>query len=472
MLATSRVEPQGVGVTRLALSWQRLTTVLTHSTPADSVAVFRIGFGVVVMVGCLRFLARGWVDSLYLAPQNHLSYPYFDWIAPLPAPLMHLHMLVLAGLGACIALGYRQRLAAILFTVSFVYVELIEAALYLNHYWFVTLVAILLVLLPVANHWSIDAHTARLVRSPTVSRAVVWVLRAQVGVVYVFAGVAKLNGDWLLRAQPLKIWLADRTHLPFVGGFLDEPLLAYVASWSAALFDCTIVGWLLWRRSRPWAFAVLVCFHLTTAALFQIGLFPWLMLVAATIFFEPDWPSRLAGSLRRSLSINHTSLCRSSSSNSMVSPTKVSRISKGSVVALLILAGVQLVLPLRHYAYASNVRWSEEGYYWAWRVMITEKAGHVDFYVTDPVSQRVWIVDPTLVLTDWQAEHAATRPDLIHATALMIADHYKSIDGADVEVRADAWVSMNGRSARRMINPTVDLAAESRSLAPAHWILP
>ena len=41
--------------------------------------------------------------------------------------------------------------------------------------------------------------------------------------VYVFAGLAKLNADWLLDAQPLRIWLAARSDLPIVG-----PLLAQV----------------------------------------------------------------------------------------------------------------------------------------------------------------------------------------------------------------------------------------------------
>ena len=272
----------------------RLAAAAARPVPADSAAVFRIAYGLLVAFGSVRFLARGWVDALYLEPAHHLTYPGFEWVRPLAAPWMHLHMAALAGLGLCIAVGYRHRLAAALFVVGFTYTELIEASLYLNHYWFVTLAGVLVWLLPVGHRWSLDAARGRVTASPVVPAGTVWALRAQVAVVYGFAGLAKLNPDWLFEAQPLRIWLADRTCLPLIGPLLDEPAVAYLASWWGAFFDCTIVGWLLWRRSRPWAFAVLVAFHLATAALFQIGIFPWVMILAVLVFFAPDWPRRLA----------------------------------------------------------------------------------------------------------------------------------------------------------------------------------
>ena len=422
-------------------------------------AVFRIGFGLVVVYSSLRFLAKGWVDRLYLEPEHHLTYPGFGWVQPWPSPWMHLHVVVLALLGGCIALGYRHRLAAVLFVVGFAYTELIDAALYLNHYWFVTLAGLLLVLLPAHHRWPLDARQGRVRAARFVPAGVVWALRAQLAVVYLFAGLAKLNGDWLFRAQPMRLWLADRTHIPIVGPLMDEPLLAFSASWAGAFFDLTIVGWLLWRRSRPWAYAAVVGFHLITGALFQIGVFPWVMILGTLVFFPPDWLSRL----------------RSGSSRSLGSSTpgfgRAVGVAKPVVAVLIVLAVVQLVLPLRHYAYPGNVRWTEEGYYGAWRVMVTEKAGYAQYRITDPATGITWQADPRLVLTDWQAEQADVRPDLIHATAHLLARHYREQGRGEVEVRADVWVSMNGRPPRRMVDPTVDLAALPRTLAPAGWIL-
>ena len=420
-------------------------------------AVFRIGFGLVVAYSSIRFLARGWVDRLYLDPENHLTYTGFDWVRPLPAPWMHLHLVVLALLGLAIAAGYHHRLAAALFVVGFAYTELIDAALYLNHYWYVTLAALLLVLLPVHHRWSLDARAGRVTSSPRVAVGVIWTLRAQIAVVYLFAGLAKLNPDWMFRAQPMQLWLADRTDIPIVGPVLDEPAVAYLASWSGAVFDCTIVWWLLWRPTRRWAYAAVVGFHIVTGALFQIGVFPWVMIIGTLIFFEPDWPARL----RRVRGARGPTF----------TPAPTPRVGRVAAVILGLLAAVEIVLPLRHYAYPGNVRWTEEGYYLSWRVMVTEKAGHLEFEVTDADTGRRWQVGPGLVLTDWQAEKAATNPGLIHVTAHLIADHYRAEAMADVEVRADAWVSQNGEPARRIVDPSVDLAARSRGVGPSDWIL-
>lgn len=450
---------------------------------ADSVAAFRIAYGLLVAYGSIRFLTRGWVDALYLEPAHHLTYPGFEWVRPLASPWMHLHMVALAGLGLCIAVGYRHRLAAALFVVGFAYTELIEASLYLNHYWFVTLAGLLLWLLPVGHRWSLDAALGRAAAAPVVPAGAVWALRAQIAVVYGFAGLAKLNPDWLFEAQPLRLWLADRTHLPLIGPLLDEPAVAYLASWWGVFFDCTVVGWLLWRRSRPWAFAALVAFHLATAALFQIGIFPWVMILAALVFFAPDWPRRLTRAARSAFNGDTTRTGDAPTVSAepvdggalavdggLVAP--VPAVGRVRLVLLGLLAVVQLVLPLRHYAVDGNVRWTEEGYYLAWRVMLTEKAGHVEYAVTDPSSGDTWTADPGLVLTDWQAAHAATRPDMVHATARLIADHYRRRGVADPEVRADAWVTMNGRPVRRLVDPEVDLAAHARGFSlPPGWIL-
>ena len=483
---------------------------------ADSLAVFRIGFGLLVAFSSLRFLAKGWVDTLYLAPENHLTYRWFGWVAPLPAPWMHLHMIALAALGICIALGYRHRLATALFIVGFAYTELIEASLYLNHYWFITLAAVLLLLLPAHHHWSLDAaagraacsnqslaHTAgrathsradnsrdeeasrtahhrslrsaagraaRHAESRAVQAWVIWALRAQVGIVYVFAGIAKLNGDWLFHAQPLRLWLADRTHLPVIGPFLDEPLVAYAASWGSAAFDCTIVAWLLWRRSRPWAYAVLVVFHIATWLLFpKIGVFPWVMIFCALVFFPSDWPRQLAKRVKAGL--DGTAAKEPEPIQSDTATVKTSSVSRPAIALLAIFAAVQVFLPLRHYLEPGNVRWNEQGYYLAWRVMLTEKAGHLEYEVTDPATGRNWLAYPELVLADWQAAHAATRPDLIHATALLIADHYEQQGIPDAEVRATSWVSMNGRQAKQFIDPAINLAAHPRGQIPTGWII-
>ena len=291
-----------------------------------------------------------------------------------------------------------------MFVVAFTYCELIDAALYLNHYWFVTLTFTLLAVLPTSGRRAVPV-------------LVVWMLRFQVGIVYAMAGLAKLNHDWLVDGQPMTTWLASRTAMPVFGGLLDEPSVGRVASWLGAAFDLTIVGWLLWRRSRPFAYVALVVFHVLTWRLFAIGVFPWVMIAATTIFFPPDWPRRAAVPTGRPPIHSRSGVLRPGTG-----PSRRHRSRSLAVAAAAVWAALQVAIPLRHLAYAGDVRWTEEGYYGSFRVMLTEKAGLLRFTVTDPATGESWAVDPTSVLTDWQARQAAIRPELALAAAHLVAD--------------------------------------------------
>ena len=224
----------------------------------------------------------------------------------------------------------------------------------------------------------------------TAPAGALWLLRGQLAAVYVFAGIAKLNADWLLEAQPLRIWLQDHTGLPLIGPMLGEAWMAYAFSWTGAFFDLTIVGWLMWKRTRAVAYAVLVVFHLLTYLLFpEIGVFPWLMMGSALLFFPPDWPRHLVSKVRRQRIFTISKL-----PTNPMETGRHNRIAALIAVAVALFVAVQVLLPLRHYAYPGNVRWNEEGYRFAWRVLLTEKVGMVEYRVYDPATGNRWRFGP------------------------------------------------------------------------------
>ena len=428
---------------------RQVTSAHARAVSSASLEALRVAFGLLVAASALRFLARGWVGSLHLAPEHHLTYPGFGWLAPLPGAGASLHVAVVAFAGLAIAVGWRTRAALGVFLVAFVWMELIDAALYLNHYWLMTLLGTLLFVLPVGRAWSFDSWAGRVTPSRVVPVWMVWAARSQVAVVYVVAGIAKLNADWLLRGEPLGMWLAARGDRPLVGSLFDLPLTPLVVSWAGAAFDLTIVGWLLWRRSRRWAYGAVVVFHLTTAALFQIGLFPWAMIALTPVFFAPTWPNQLAiGSAK--------------SAPADAPPTKAPATASWVQGAVILLVMINLVVPLRHYAYAGDVTENEAGYYGSLRVMLTEKTGTARFLVSDPTTGQAWTVDPDDSFEPWQVGQLASRRDLLITAAHVIADGARADGHRRVEVRADAWVSVNGRQRRRMVDPALDLAALER----------
>ena len=102
---------------------------------------------------------------------------------------------------------------------------------------------------------------------------------------------------------------------------------------------------------------------------------------------------------------------------------------------------------------------------------LNKKTADAVFRLTDPRTNESWIVRPRDHLKSWQATKMSVRPDMILQFSHYLADLEQAGGRREVQVRALAMVSLNGRTPRPLIDHWVDLAAERRSLAPAYWVL-
>ncbi len=431
---------------RVVVGHRALIARLVAPMPAASLAALRVAFGVVMFVALARFAANGWIDAVYVEPRFHFGYWGLEHLPRAPAPALYAAFALLVLLSLSIALGLFTRASALLFALVFTYVELLEASTYLNHYYAISIFAVLLAITPSGAAWSLDARRGG--GSRTVPAWAVYAMRAQVAVVYVFAGVAKLQPDWLVRAEPLHTWLGARTDLPLVGPLLGSFGVALAMSWGGALFDLTIPLWLSWPRTRAVAYGAVVAFHLVTGALFQIGMFPYVMIALTPIFFAPDWPLRF---VRAPL------------------PPAERAFSRAPLAILAAHFALQLALPLRHFAIAGDVMRTEEGGRFAWRVMVSERGGYAELRAIDEAG-RASVVDLRALLTPAQERAMAAQPDLLPQVARRVRDDYAA-RGVAVRVVADAWVSVNGREAVRIVDPDADLASVEVPLGHADWVL-
>jgi hypothetical protein len=449
-------------------AWSKLDARAWQPVDASSLAVFRVLFGLIGIVTVARFFAYGWIDQLYVAPAHHFTYYGFSWVHPLPAAGMYAAFVSLGLLSAAIMAGYRYRLAMALYFAGFTYIELIDQTTYLNHYYWVSIASFVAIFLPLNAAWSVDRAQGRARGPATAPALTLWTMRATVAMVYLFAGLAKVNADWLLHAQPLHIWLSAKTHLPLVGPWMDEMWVAYAFSWGGAVFDLTIAGWLLWRRSRPFAYVFVVGFHIATWVLFPIGIFPWLMISGALLFMGPDWPRRAIGRAARRLGLSRPIAPAATQSSSIPRPAHRT----AAVLAVGAFSLLQAALPFRSVLYPGDTRWTEEGYRFSWWVLLTEKTGFAEFRVADPATGRTWLVTPDAYLTPLQVERSAFRPDMLLQTAHIVAGDFAARGIPGVQVYADVFVTMNGRPSRRLIDPAADLASKSETLRHKDWLLP
>src|SRR6478609_6807450 len=272
---------------------------LALRAPVDSawLAAFRVLFGLTLLTSTLRFLAYGWIDQLFTEPQFHFKYWGFSWVTVLDASELHALFWLLAALCVCISLGFVFRAAALGLFLGFSYLQLLDVTTYLNHYYLASLLALLLACSPAGKIWSLDALLRPQLARNVAPHAWLYVFRFQVAVVYTFAGLAKAHGDWLLHAEPLRIWLLSRTDTPLIGSILARDWAAPVMSWAGFLFDTSIPWLLLVPRLRPYAYLLVIGFHTTVGLLFPIGMFPVIMVLSVLVFFSPSWPRKLWGRL-------------------------------------------------------------------------------------------------------------------------------------------------------------------------------
>jgi hypothetical protein len=258
--------------------------------------------------------------------------------------------------------------------------------------------------------------------------------------------------------------------MPGLGHVFKADWVVYSFVSGGLLLDLLVAPLLLWRRTRPFAFAAAVLFNLINAVIFEIGIFPWLMLGALLIFFPPDLPRRFARAFM--------SPGEEFPDAEQVSVTPVVQrrplAASQKVVAGLLAAylAFQLLFPLRHYLYPGNVSWTEEGHNFSWHMKLRTKGGDAVFTVTHPGSGQTWTIKPQQYLAPHQLVKMTTKPDLILHFAHHLAEEKRREGYDNVEVRARVMVSLNGRQPQLLIDPNIDLTKEEASLLPARWILP
>lgn len=418
--------------------------------------LYRVLFGLLTLISSVRFAVNGWIQEQYLEPVFHFKYFGFDWVE-IGSPITTYSLfalMILSSIG--ITLGLFYRLSASLFFLIFTYFELIDLTNYLNHYYFVSLMALIMIVLPANINFSLDTKFGFAQKKNTIPKWIILIIKIQLSIVYFFAGVAKLNYDWLIEAQPLSIWLAPHTNLPFIGNLMDEKITAYLFSFGGALFDLS-VPFLLWsKKYRPYAYFFVIIFHLLTAMLFPIGMFPFVMIVSTLIFFSPEFHQRALSLM------GHKFFTKKE--------TTEIKTSKNLTRTFLLFFFFQLLFPFRYLLYSKDLYWTEQGYRFSWRVMLMEKAGYATFNVFPYGDERSIVVDNSEFLTPQQEKMMSTQPDFIIQYAHFLGEKYRISKNIEPKVTVESYVSINGKGSQPYVKKNLNLMSIKNSLTPIQFL--
>ena len=460
----------------------RLKSNLFATVDGSFLSVFRIGFGVIMFLEVLRYWFNDWIRWLYIEPTFYFKYYGFEWIEPWPGDGMYYHFAVMGILAIFISIGFLYRISTALFFLAFSYVFLLDQTRYLNHFYLVMLVSFLLIVAPAHRHFSIDAWLWPKLRSEQVPVWTLWILRAQFEILYIYAGIVKINPDWL-NLEPLRMWLSTRTDMPVFGYLYTQDWAIAVAAYGIIILHVIGAPLLLWKKTRLVIFIIYACFHTLNHFTFNIGIFPWFTLFATLVFFDPDWPKQLAGKVQALFDKTGKIIATGDQTGTNNGDTaddagrsymRSNALTQNGIIGFLaVWLLFQVLVPLRHLLYPGNVSWNEQGHRFAWQMKLRDKEGFADFAIVDPASGQSWYVEPERYLTRKQAKKMATQPDMILQFAYYLEELWKQhyqLD--DVEVRVNNYVSLNGRHPAPMVNPSLDLTRIRRSFQAADWILP
>lgn len=413
---------------------------LEAPTHLASLAFFRIVLGLILAIEAIAEWALGFVTEYAIEPDFHFSYPGFEWVKPLPGWGMHaVHGLILAG-----ALGFAAgawfRVSALILWFCYTWQFLIDSAWYLNHHYLIVLLLGLFVLSPAGKYASWDAKrspSSRATHAPAFWRTV---FLAMLTIVYFYAGLAKLNVDWL-RCEPMRTWLSEGEATFIAGEWLKSEWVAGFLSYGGLMFDLCVPWLLLWGRTRKIAFGMVLFFHFSNFLLFEIGVFPWTMLAATTLFFQPNWPLRFWPKRGRGIE-----------SSTLPSVSPILR----WAIAIFIL--FQVLFPFRHFLVRGDVSWTEQGHRFSWHMMLRSKTGSAYFMLENPRTGFVKKVSAAARLHKWQYRKMAVHPEMIWQYGQFLGQEIMQEKGWDtVAVRVEGLVSLNGREPSPLIDPDRDI---------------
>ena len=220
---------------------------------ASSLGFFRIAFSICMYRQALLF--RHMFEEFRQA-RMVFPYPALGWVAPVRYDvgnfLLHLNRLSCVFVGAGL---FTKPMTWILFA-TFTYLFVLCESNHNNHYILICHVTGVASLIDWGRYLSVDwllslvAHRSRASRlllnpspSPTVPYWHLLAMQIWFSIPYFYGSIAKANEDWLLRAQPLKLWfgtdeaVAPNHHTQSLGTLGLEWWFPWFIAWGGFAFD-------------------------------------------------------------------------------------------------------------------------------------------------------------------------------------------------------------------------------------------
>jgi len=420
-----------------------LKNILFQSKDPITLSFFRILLGICFLWESIYLIKINFVTVFLTNPQVHFNYDFAEFVKPLPSGLLSLLVIGLFAASLFLIIGKYLKVAAWYLFFVFSYILLIDKAYYNNHLYLICLLA---------GFFAITSSDQSLsVKKGPVKQIPNWhilLFQIQLVIVYFYGGIAKINPDWLIRMEPVKITLAQKAANSALDTILLSDAAVYFISYGGLVFDLLIGFLLFYRPTRKLGLIAALIFNIMNAWLFDdINIFPFMMMGALVLFIEPDTFRKFIGQY-----ITSIKPIDASSKSTIPVDQKV-------VIGLAIYFIIQLSLPLRHLLFEGNTEWTGKAQYFSWRMKIqSRKTEQLEFAVMNYDKKEVIAVDlRSFGLNDDQLRLLSMHPETGIKMAKAIRETAEKKGLRNIEVKAKVKVSFNGRPAQ-MLYKDMDLS--------------
>jgi hypothetical protein len=317
-----------------------------------------------------------------------------------------------------------------------------DKASYLSYYYFVLLLGFMLSLSPAHRLFSIDLIRKPSIRVDYVPFWLVLAFKVQVALVFISAGMAKLNVDWLFKGMPVNIWIKDLAEQGF--SFLNaasEGSFPIVIAWILITFDFVIPHFLLDKRTSKGAFLLVVLMQILALFVFQAGFFPVLIAFSCLVFLPEDFVHRFLS--RVSYFLYDVFDFRGDVFNQGGSIMLQFRKKKVFPVLLAVFFSLQILIPVALFLNWGSRRWADSAFRFSWDIRMHEKTGKVEFFLQDENNGSSATIPMNDYLTGHQIRMMAEDPDMIRQFAEFLLK--QNAANHNIKIHANASVSLNGR---------------------------
>jgi len=347
------------------MDWKKILAWLNEPISNFSITIFRIVFGVILLIQTYYFIANGFIENNIIKP--FILFPFINGLQPLSESGLILISYIMLTSNIGMLFNKTARISILIFLFCFTYFWLLDKSYFNNHYYFISIMCFLLFL--------VDRHSS--FRSKIyVPRISLFSLQFMVFLTYFIAGLNKLNPYWLVDLQPMGFILEAKCDTTENMLFI-HPLLVGFMSYFGVLFDLAIGFLLFFRRTKLTGFVLAISFNIINHLLFleigEIGVFPFIMISTLILFIEPEKLIRKFNVFKEQRAIK----------------TNSSILNKFIICFLTI----QIILPFRHVFFKGYVDYNGIGQRFSWRMKSLCKESWSPGYMVFKVYRETF--DPT-----------------------------------------------------------------------------